>query len=137
MRDDPFFERYHDTIHNIEFAIMWFHTHHPDTISDETVHRVYDAIVRTYQHRLGQQPEPILHLDDLEQQMFDALRGICAWWTGESHTIPQHRTLEQPSQIIEETVMLDCVLRLRSSVRLWTGQYGEKGYLKFISNDLT
>lgn len=130
--DDLFIQKYESVLQNIEAAIIKVYRQHPD-LTDARVDAALEGLVRLYTTAMKGRSAPKLKLSEVEQEICEEVKIRCDWWLG-------RRTLRldgedvpgpQPPLTHEETVA--CLRRIRSSIKLWTTEFGKTGYLRFVS----
>ena len=151
-----FDEQHMDVLQNIEFAIMQVYRAQPE-LSDYNVDKAVGALVRVYQSQVTGRAAPKLRLREIEQAVFDAVKGMCDWRLGDvALTRPDDAEggdddteddTEDDAEVsaiesVEELVgpapktteeIVACLKRIRKSVGLWTKQGGRQGYLTYIA----
>ena len=129
---EKFEERYMDVLQNLEFAIVSVYHEYPE-LADSNVDRVLEGLIRIYTAVLNQRPGPVLSFSELDQTLLSQIRGMCEWRLG--HDGPQTQAGEK--MIVSEPKTPDeivaCLKRIRKSVKRWTKQGGQQGYLRFVS----
>ena len=129
---EKFEERHLDVLQNIEFAIVSVYHEHPD-LADSNVDRVLEGLIRIYTAVLNQRPDPILSFSELDQTLLSQIRGMCEWRLGhdEPQTHAEKKMIASEPKTPDEIVA--CLKRIRKSVKRWTKQGGQQGYLRFVS----
>lgn len=127
-----FEEEYQDVLQNIEFAIVNTYHQQPDLV-DYDVETVLSALIRTYQAEQSGREVSLRPLNELRQELHDAVKLMCDWRLGRAELTRE----DQPADLPEpRTVTLDeiiaCLKRIRKSVQKWTRQGGRQGYLTFV-----
>ncbi len=147
---ENFDEQYMDVLQIIEFAIMQVYRAQPE-LSDYNVEKALGALVRVYQSQVTGRAAPKLRLREIEQDVFNAVKGMCDWRLGNTE-------LERPDDVPDDAVADDatdsadeaaamlagpdaktpeeivaCLKRIRKSVGIWTRKGGRQGYLTYIA----
>lgn len=124
-------EEYMDVLQNIEFAVA-SHYRQNLTMTDYSVLRVYEALIRQYTAEItGRQPMPAA-LDESEEVLLNDVQSTCEWRLGR---IPDESDQDEESRVtpIDVPTLILCLKRLVKSVNKWTKVSGRQGYLKFMS----
>ena len=122
-----------DVLQNIESAIAVLYRQFPE-MADYEVLRTYEALIDLYVgERIGRPPrgwDP----SELEERMFEAVRGTCEWRRGRK-PLPgsDSEALMPPADAIPVETLLLALKRLVKSVQKWTRDAGRQGYLDFMS----
>ena len=121
-----FTEEYLEVLQDLESPAMWLYQQYPGLLDDQVL-EAYDALIKTYTRKArGKEPKPVA-LDSLELRLYEAVEAIAEEWvTACPETGP-----EEPPLTIHE--LLNCLKRLRKSVRTWSAEEGPQGYLWFIT----
>lgn len=127
-----FEEEYQDVLQNIEFAIVNVYHQHPDLL-DYDVETVLAALIRVYQAEQSQRQIRTPTLNELRQELFDAVQSMCEWRLGRTELTGEG---EQLGLTLPRTITLDeiiaCLKRIRKSVQKWSKRGGRQGYLTFV-----
>lgn len=123
-------DQYLDVLQNMEFMIVQVYREHPE-LSDHQVDKAIEGLIRTYQAEQKGRSAPALKLGELDQQVFDRIQSICLMRLG-------REKLEEgvTFKILTVDEILLCLKRIRSSISLWTKDYGRQGYLNYIQQFL-
>ena len=132
MFNDDFIDENESSLLTIESAVMGFYRDYPDLV-DHNVDKVYEAIQRTYEKELQGKNPPKLRLRDLEVELHENILGVCKVLMGEE-TVEDEEGNELTVGWATKETIIDCMKRLRSSIKTWTGKaYGRRGYLDYVS----
>ncbi len=129
-----FEEDYEDVLLSIESAIMGFYQADPSLIDTE-VDTVFTWLVKYYQAksqgRKSSYPQP----KGTSANLLLKVQGICDIFVGENGLIVNQEKgeIQLPVKIRTYSEMVECLQRLKSSVKLWTKKDGRQGYLNFVS----
>lgn len=127
-----FEDDYLDVLQNIEFAIVSVYRKRPELV-DYDVDVVLASLGRGYQAEQRQRDKPTLRLNELRQEVYDAVEAMCEWRLGriEFRDPQSGPSVPNPSPLTIDEI-LACLKRIRSSVKYWTKQGGRQGYLTFV-----
>jgi hypothetical protein len=133
MMNTRFEDQYEDVLHNIEHVILTLYRQTPD-MTDHNADKAMESLLRRYQAEQKRRPTPASKLTDLETQIYTGVETVCEIALGRFEN-PKREILAVPEM---QTIMLEeaiaCVKRIRSSISLWTKDYGRRGYLDFIAD---
>ena len=117
-----------DVLQNIEFGIV--QAYKSDTsIIDLDVLQGMDALLRHYgAEQNGRQcSDPALA--ERPARIFASVKDICEWKLGKTQDADFAADTGEP---ITVTVLVECIRKIRNSVRKWNGRGGRTGYLDFV-----
>ena len=129
-----FEEDYEDVLLSIESAIMGFYQADPSLIDTE-VDTVFTWLVKYYQAksqgRSSSYPQP----KGTSANLLLKVQEICDIFVGENSLIVNQEKgeIQLPVKIRTYSEMVECLQRLKSSVKLWTKKDGRQGYLNFVN----
>ncbi len=134
-------EQYEDVLQNIEFAIVQIYRQNPD-LADWNVDKVVSALARCYKAETRGRAAPKLKFSEVEQGLFDFTQGMCEFRLGRQN-LERMRANEDDGEETSQEVLLDmksltpdeiitCLKRIRKSIKLWTKQGGQRGYLTYV-----
>ena len=139
MRQETF-EKHADTLQNIEFEVIQVYKKHPE-LSDWNVDNVYEGLQRVYRAESGQRPAPVLKLSPLEQELYESVKAMCDLWLGvrpeEDQVAKKSKKMAKSDTLKTHEDILECLKQLRSSVKLWTKNFGRQGYLNYVGQFIT
>jgi hypothetical protein len=129
--EDP----YLDVLRDIEIPIMEIYQEHPDLV-DSMVDVALEGLVRVYTAEQKGRAAPRLSLPERSQQVFDAVKSVCEWRLGRQELVAEDDTDEKDVssgfvKTIDEIIM--CLKHIRKSIKLWTTEYGRRGYLDYVN----
>ena len=131
---DRFTERYQDVLQNLEFVVMQVARENPNLL-DTDVELAYEALIRYYQAEARGREPRTPDLDAPIDEIFKSLRAMADFRLGRN-PIPvtgdatEDGGLQPPPLTVDE--IIQCLKRLRKSVRLWSKRGGRRGYLTYI-----
>lgn len=121
--------RHMDVLQNIEFAIV--EAYRADAaLHDLDVLDAVEALVRHYHAEEEQRQPPTANLADRSRRVFISAQKMCEWRLGRS---PLSAHAGMPGTVIAVPEMVECLRRIRKSVRRWNRDGGRQGYLEFVS----
>ncbi len=133
---DTFEDRYLDVLQNLEFAVVQVARENPDLV-DSNVELAIDRLIRYYSAQAkGREPRSP-HLAPLTEKVFESVKVMAELRIGNFEIVPEDEDappIEIPPITIDE--LIDCLRRIRKSVRFWHKQSGQRGYLNYIDNFL-
>lgn len=133
-----FEEEYEDVLQNIEFAIISVYEQNPD-LTDVNVDNALDGLVRIYTAEERGRTAPTLRLNALEREVYERVKTVCDWRLGRSslgavgEADASAEELIVPSDAITVEEIIACLKRIRKSIKLWTTEFGRRGYLNFVN----
>jgi len=130
MSKEDVLEKYQDVLHFIEDAIVSYYHKHPE-LTDHNVDKVYEAVFRVMQNEQRDKKPPRLKLTELEAGLHEGVLKSARWLVGEGTMLDESGEAVEINYMPKDD-MIACLKRLRSSIKLWTTDYGRQGYLEFI-----
>lgn len=127
-----FEEDYQDVLQNIEFAIINVYHQHTG-LMDYDVETVLTALIRIYQAEQSKRQVSTPSLNELRQELYDAVKLMCEWRLGRGELMRQgeQEGIPNPPAITIAEIMA-CLKRIRKSVQKWSKRGGRQGYLTFV-----
>lgn len=127
-----FEEEYQDVLQNIEFAIVNVY-HQQAKLVDYDVETVLAALIRLYQAEQSRRQFDPPPLNELRQELYEAVKSMCDWRLGRTELERQggKGKMPQPPPLTVEEIVA-CLKRIRKSVQKWNKRGGQQGYLKFV-----
>jgi hypothetical protein len=125
-------DEYMGVLQNLEFAIVEVYNEHPD-LTDFHVDKALESLLRLYQAEKKERAAPVFKFGELDQQVYQTVGEICRIHLGRSEPSREERKILEPIRILSVDEIILCLKRLRSSLSLWTKEFGRRGYLDFIS----
>lgn len=120
-------EDHMDVLQNIEFGVLKA-LEEEEALSDYDVQDAIEALIRVYKdQRGGSQSTRRLNLHEKAQVVYTQVK-----------TFTEPRLGGEPSEEIDVVgsvsleVMIECLQKIRNSVRRWNKKGGSRGYLSFI-----
>ena len=124
-------EEYPDVLQNIEMAVMAAFRDEPALI-DLHVLDAIEALIRRYTCEEQGRGSSKRRLLPRAQRVHDAVLQICEWRLGRAPFNSGEAHGEAGAAPLSVSVILLCLKRLKSSIRLWSDQGGRQGYLNYI-----
>ena len=116
-----------DINRSVETNVVHFYREHSD-LTDHSVDKIYDGLIRLYQNEQRGKEEPKLRLTDEERELFDSVRVVCEQQLGRAEV-----DNAVPPATIDE--LISALKQLRTSIQRWTGKSrGRQGYLTYINS---
>lgn len=117
-------EPYHEILYPMERRVLEVLYEHQDLL-DSQVDTAFERLLRIYRaehtnYTLGH----LLPLRPNEQAVFDEVQPVCEQALG--------RAESEMSKTISVEELLECIKRIRSSIKFWSKEGGITGYLGFI-----
>ncbi|MEW5958232.1 MAG: hypothetical protein AB1801_10940 [Chloroflexota bacterium] len=127
-----FEEKYQDVLQNIEFGIIKVYHRHADLL-DYDVETALAALIRAYQAEQSPRPVNPPALNELRQELYDAVKSMCEWRLGRAELTRAGRSERLPTpRAITVDEIIACLKRIRKSVQKWNKHGGRQGYLTFV-----
>jgi hypothetical protein len=124
-------EEYQDVLQNLEFAIIAVYRETPDLIDAEVLTAI-ESLIRTYGAEAQGKSIGFRPIRGLSKAVAEAVQDMCELRLGRSAPVDaQGNPVEAPPSIPLE-VLVDCLKRIQSSIKLWTKQRGRQGYLDYV-----
>ncbi len=134
-KPDHVVDEYFDVLQNIEFAIHQTFVQHPELL-DYQVNKVLEGLERTIKASQSGRTPPTLRFTPLEQPLYDAVKSICDWRSGQVSERPAVLSSPLMAQDTINPITADeiiiCLKRVQKSIKLWTTESGMRGYLNYI-----
>ncbi len=127
---DPIAEEYADVLQNLEFAVVLLYRQHPELL-DHQVNKVIEGLERSYTTEMNGRKAPNLRLAPLEAELFDKLKVLCDWRLGRATQSEAGLPEEVEALDVDEIIL--CLKRILRSIKLWTKEYGMRGYLDYVN----
>ena len=125
-----FEEDYQDVLQNLEATIIMTWQKNPDLI-DAEVETALDWLIRLYdaeiQSRSFSRP-----LRGISRQVADSVQSMCEIRLGRSSLTDEEGNAILDIDNITLDEMVECLKRIKSSVKFWTKERGRQGYLNFV-----
>jgi hypothetical protein len=127
-----FEEEYQDVLQNIEFAIVSTYHQHAELL-DYDVETALSALIRAYQAEQSGRPVNPPALNELRQELFEAVKSMCEWRLGRAELMREGKPEGLPGpEPITINEIIACLKRIRKSVQKWNKRGGRQGYLTFV-----
>ena len=127
-----FEEEYQDVLQNIEFAIVNVYRRRAKLV-DYDVETVLATLIRLYQAEQSRRQFDQPPLNELRQELYEAVKSMCDWRLGRSELVREGDKggAPQPPPLTPDEIIA-CLKRIRKSVQKWNKHGGQQGYLKFV-----
>ena len=122
---------YLDVLHNIETAIIGVYRDQPGLVDAEADKALNTALLEyqaELQGRSANHPIP----GGLAELVYVRVKEMCDWRLGREalETAEGEPGPEVPPLALDEIIV--CLKRIRKSIRKWTKEGGQRGYLNFV-----
>lgn len=137
-RRDPVFAQHESVLNSMERVIIDLYRAHPD-LTDHQVDKILNALERVYTAEIRSKSPPTLRFTPLEQQLYDELKAVCDAWLQRIDLATANKGRKYPFELDSSKTVEDiitCLKRLMRSIKLWTKEYGMRGYLNYIKDYL-
>lgn len=134
MADDFYPDDYFHILEPIESAVVYAYRDNPD-LTDANVDRIYEVLHRSYKAELRERKAPAVAVPDSYADLLVEVKEVCEWSLGRvkrPENIRRKIVFARNTTITLEE-LLDCLVHLRRSIKLWTGEFGRQGYLDYIN----
>lgn len=125
-------EDYQDVLQNMEFGIISVYRENEELL-DYDVDTALKALIRHYRdEQSGREPRPH-KLKPPKDKVFDSVQIMCELRLGREFLQTEGDTpVKIPMEIVDIEIIIQCLKRIRLSIRRWTKEGGRQGYLTFI-----
>jgi hypothetical protein len=123
-----------DVLQNLEFAITSVHRDEPNLL-DLDVIEALDVLIRGYGVDEQGRSWPRIQLSERAGLVVEACREVCEWRLGRASMRSAAGRGVAPAPI-PVAAIVQCLKRLRKSVRLWNDRDGRQGYLEYVEHFL-
>lgn len=127
-------EEYEDVLQNLEGAIIMYYREKPELIDGE-VERAIDWLIRIYgaeaQGKKSGQKAP----RGTSGEVAEVVKQICDWRLGREEIEVEEEQGEVKGGLkesLEPIVLVECLKRIKSSIKFWTKKGGRQGYLDYV-----
>lgn len=125
-------EKHEPVLEDIETVVVVLRRRQPE-LSDWNVDAVYQALQRTYRAESEGRAAPAVKLSPLENTLYSQLAEVCAEWLQLKPDKKISGAGAAPGEPALTTQDIqDCFKVLRSSIKLWSKNFGRTGYLDFV-----
>jgi len=134
MQQNSFEEQYLDVLQNLEFAIIAVAREHPE-LTDWHAESAVSALIELYKAEAAGREirDPAARLNPLAQEVYDGMYDIAEWRRGRAEVLDEDgEPTEIPFEPITAQEIVDCLKRIRKSIKKWTKWDGRKGYLTYV-----
>ena len=125
-----FEEDYQDVLQDLEATIIMFWQENPDLI-DAEVETALDWLIRLYnakiQGRSFSRP-----LRGISRKVAEDVKKICELSLGHSQLTDEEGNVILDIGYMTVDEIVECLKRIKSSVKFWTKERGRQGYLNFV-----
>ena len=133
---DTFEDRYLDVLQNLEFAVVQVARENPDLV-DSNVELAIDRLIRYYSAKAKGHEPRTPRLAPMTKKVFESVQTMAELRLGNLELATEDEDappIEIPPITIDE--LIDCLKRIRKSVRFWHKQSGQRGYIEYIDDFL-
>ncbi len=130
-----FEDKYLDVLQNIEMAIVGIYRNNRHLL-DYDVDRVLELLWTEYRNENTGKKTSMPTLNENAQMVYESVRKICEWRLGRSDDMKTKSWFKAKPEPISVDEIMDCIKRIRKSVKLWNKEGGRQGYLYFIDNNI-
>jgi len=130
-----FEDKYLDVLQNIEMAIVGVYRNNHQLL-DYDVDRILELLWTEYRNEVSGKKMVMPALNENAQMVYDRVRQVCEWRLGRSNDIKTEGWFQARPEPISVDEIMDCLKRIRKSVKLWNKEGGRQGYLYFIDNNI-
>ena len=124
---------YEDVLQNMEMVIQQIDLEADDLVDLEVLDAI-DALFNAYSAELKGRNAPTIRLSPLKRKIYDAVREVCEFRLGrESIQTADGKPLEHMPEPITVEAVVECLKRIKVSVRRWNASNGRRGYLEFTA----
>ena len=131
--NQKFEEEYLDVLQNIEFGIVKVYRQQPEMTDWDALDAI-EALIRSYTAEARGRSRPKFRYSDLSKLVFECVETVCEWRLGREQLLADDD--KPPNVTMEPKTMgeiINCLKRIRKSIRLWNKEGGRQGYLHFVS----
>jgi hypothetical protein len=126
-------EKHLDVLQNMEFAIIQIYRSTTDLIDLEVLNAI-ESLIRTYNLEVKGGFASSPKVKGISATVAEAVKEVCELRLG--RTSADNKWIQSTDEITEaKTVqnIIDCLSRIRSSIKFWTKKEGRQGYLNYIN----
>ena len=131
-----FEKEYEDVLENIETIIIGFYKQNPELIDSE-VDTALDWLIKYYRAVSQSRSGGYSTLKGISAELAENVKAICEVLLGQS-SLKESEKLTAFKQLKIRTVnfteIIECLKRLKSSVKFWTKRGGRQGYLNYVKS---
>ncbi len=124
---------YEDVLQNMEFAIQTV-DHETDDLVDVEVLDAIEALLNAYSAELKGRNAPFTRLSPTKKKIYDSVVQMCEWRLGRiSLDMADGKPVTEKPEPFSVEALIECLKRLRVSIRRWNASNGRRGYLEFTA----
>jgi hypothetical protein len=123
-----FEEKYMDVLHNIEFAIISVYRKRNELI-DYDVSSAIESLIDFYIAEQRNREPRNFNLSEKSLSVYEEVKQMCGFQLGRNNPDEKDELPFQPKTVNE---ILDCLKKIKSSIKTWTKAGGRQGYLDFV-----
>ena len=131
-----FEEEYEDVLKNIETIIIGFYKQNSELIDSE-VDTALDWLIKYYRAVSQGRSGGYSTLKGISAELAENLQAICEVLLGQS-SLKENEKLTAFKKLkirtVNSTEIIECLKRLKSSVKFWTKRKGRQGYLNYVKS---
>jgi hypothetical protein len=99
-----------------------------DDLIDSEVYDAIDALTNAYIAEQRGRNAPNVRLSPLKKQIYDAVREVC-----ETRIQREEERGEAEAKRVPVDAIVECLKRLRISIKRWNASNGRRGYIEFTA----
>lgn len=124
---------YEDVLQNIEMVIQQIDQEAGDLVDVEVLDAI-DTLINAYSAELKGRSAPTVRLSSLKKRIYESVREVCEFRLGRaSLETPDGKPLETKPKPISIETIVECLKRIKVSIRRWNASNGRRGYLEFTA----
>ena len=127
-------EEYEDVLQNLEGAIIMYYREKPELIDGE-VERAIDWLIRIYGAEVQGKKSGQTAPRGISGEVAEVVKQICEWRLGREEIEVEEEQGEVKGSLeenLEPIVLVECLKRIKSSIKFWTQKGGRQGYLDYV-----
>lgn len=133
--DELFAEIYEELLYSMERTIYDVYSSHKSLIDLEVI-IIFDCLIQDYRKlEMGSEAPKVHHFAEPMHSLYSSLRFLCNTLL-EKCTMVFERSEQSETKPLDISEVIGCLMKLRSSARVWNKLNGRQGYLEFIGNYL-
>lgn len=128
-------EKYQDVLQNLEGAIVVYYRANPDLI-DAEVETAMDWLIKIYSAEAQGKTSSPRSPRGTSGQVAEAVKMMCELRLGRREVEAEDEEgnpVELDIKPLAPSEIVECLKRIKSSLKMWTKQGGRQGYLKFVN----
>ncbi len=131
--DERITTEYEDVLQNMEFSIQTI-DHQSEDLVDVEVLDAIEALLNAYSAELKGRNAPFVRLSPTKKRVYEAVKGACEFRLGRAPLMDaEGKPLDAAPKPISVEAIVECLKRLKVSIRRWNASNGRRGYLEFTA----